>query len=193
LAKPGSAENDTHRMGDESINAAQRRRKLWRNRLCLAAALLTTLFVPLAGADDFAFGRRIFEDKAQCVFCHGWAGDGAGAPQSSGGAANLRETKLAREQLIEVISCGRPAQAMPRFDDQAYAEKRCYGGVTEAALGRDLPPLPPGSLLQRREIEALVDFLQAKIINRGPITRDECLEAFGERAAHSYAQYPDHP
>jgi cytochrome c553 len=159
----------------------------------LAILLLAATSMRVARAEDFAFGRRIFQDKAQCVFCHGWAGDGAGAPQSSGGAANLRETKLTREQLIEVISCGRPGQAMPRFDDQAYAEKRCYGGITEAALGQDLPPLPPGSLLQGREIEALVDFLQAKIISRGPITRDECLEAFGERAAHSCAQYPEHP
>jgi cytochrome c553 len=159
----------------------------------LAILLLAATSMRLASAEDFAFGRRIFQDKAQCVFCHGWAGDGAGAPQSSGGAANLRETKLNREQLIEVISCGRPGQAMPRFDDQAYAEKRCYGGISEAALGQDLPPLPPGSLLQHREIEALVDFLQAKIINRGPIMRDECLEAFGERAARSCAQYPEHP
>jgi Cytochrome C oxidase, cbb3-type, subunit III len=179
-------------MRAEPINAAQQR---WTRRrsLRLAAALLAMLLECPVDADDFDFGRRIFQDKAQCVFCHGWAGDGAGAPQSSGGAANLRETKLNREQLIEVISCGRPGQAMPRFDDQAYAEKHCYGGLTEAALGQDLPPLPPGSLLQRREIEALVDFLQAKIINRGPITRDECLEAFGERAARSCAQYPDHP
>jgi hypothetical protein len=127
------------------------------------------------------------------VFCHGWAGDGAGAPQSSGRAANLRETKLNREQLIEVISCGIPGAAMPRFDDQAYADKRCYGGVDEAALGKELPPLPAGSLLQHREIEALVDFLQAKIINGGPISRDECLEALGERAAKSCTQYPEHP
>jgi hypothetical protein len=164
-----------------------------RSIVGLAILLLTTASTRTTDAEDFAFGRCIFQDKAQCVFCHGWAGDGAGAPQSSGGAANLRETKLNREQLIEVISCGRPGQAMPRFDDQAYAEKRCYGGITEAALGQDLPPLPPGSLLQRREIEALVDFLQAKIINRGPITRDECLEAFGERAARSCTQYPEHP
>jgi Cytochrome C oxidase, cbb3-type, subunit III len=180
-------------MRAEPIEATQLRWTRRRDRLCLAAALVTMLLVRPVDADDFDFGRRIFQDKAQCVFCHGWAGDGAGAPQSSGGAANLRETKLNRQQLIEVINCGRPGQAMPRFDDQAYAEKRCYGGVTEAALGQDLPPLPPGSLLQRREIEALVDFLQAKIINRGPITRDECLEAFGERAARSCAQYPDHP
>jgi hypothetical protein len=160
---------------------------------CLSILLLATIFARPVKADDFAFGRRIFQDKAQCTYCHGWAGDGAGAPQSSGGAANLRETKLNREQLMEVISCGRPGQAMPRFDDQAYAEKRCYGGISEEKLGQDLPPLPPGSLLQRREIEALVDFLQDKIINRGPITRAECLEAFGERAAKSCAQYPEQP
>jgi len=159
----------------------------------LYALLVMVALMPPATADDFAFGRRIFQDKAQCTYCHGWAGDGAGAPQSSGGAANLRETKLDRAQLVEVISCGMPGQAMPRFDDQAYAEKRCYGGVSEAALGQDLPPLPPGSLLQQREIEVLVDFLQAKIINRGPITRDECLEALGERAARSCAQYPEKP
>jgi hypothetical protein len=155
--------------------------------------LLATAFGYGARADDFAFGRRIFQDKAQCTYCHGWAGDGSGEPQSSGGAANLRETKLTRDQLIEVISCGRPGQAMPRFDDQAYAEKRCYGGISEAALGQDLPPLPPGAVLTRREIEALVDFLQAKIIGRGPATREECIEALGERAARTCAQFPAQP
>jgi hypothetical protein len=162
------------------------------NRNFFVVALMAVFFSCPAAADDFSFGRRIFQDKAQCVFCHGWAGDGAGAPQSSGSAANLRETKLTRDQLIEVISCGRPGTAMPRFDDQAYAEKRCYGGVSEATLSQDLPSLPPGSLLQQREIEALADFLKAKIVDRGPITRDECLEALGERAANTCAQYPDH-
>jgi hypothetical protein len=155
--------------------------------------LLATAFGSGTRADDFAFGRRIFQDKAQCTYCHGWAGDGSGEPQSSGGAANLREIKLTREQLIEVISCGRPGQAMPRFDDQAYADKRCYGGISEAALGQDLPPLPPGAVLTPREIEALVDFLQAKIIGRGPATREECIEALGERAARTCAQFPAQP
>lgn len=166
-----------------------------RARATTALAALLAVAAPLPGAtaDDFAFGRRIFQDKAQCPYCHGWAGDGAGEPQSSGGAANLRETRLTREQLIEVISCGVPGKAMPRFDDQAYAEKRCYNGVSEADVGQYLPPLPPGSLLTPREIAALVDFLQAKIIGRGPITRQECLEALGERAARTCAQYPEAP
>jgi hypothetical protein len=29
-------------------------------------------------ADDFAYARRLYQDKAQCSFCHGWAADGAG-------------------------------------------------------------------------------------------------------------------
>jgi hypothetical protein len=53
--------------------------------------------------------------------------------------------------------------------------------------------LPPGAVLQGREIEALVDFLEAKIVNRGPITRDECLEALGERAARTCGRYPEKP
>jgi len=164
-------------------------------RFASALVALFVIAVPAvpASADDFAYGRRIFQDKAQCPYCHGWAGDGSGEPQSSGGAANLRETKLTRAQLIEVISCGVPGKAMPRFDDAAYAEKRCYDGVSEAALGKYLPPLPPGSGLQPREIAALVDFLQAKIIGHGPPTRDECLEALGERAARTCSAYPANP
>ena len=164
-------------------------------RAALAALVAAAALWSRAAAadDDFAYGRRIFQEKAQCPYCHGWAGDGSGEPQSSGGAANLRETRLTRDQLIEVISCGVPGKAMPRFDDQAYAEKRCYNGVTEASLGQYLPPLPPGSVLQHREIEALVGFLQAKIIGRGPITRAECLEALGERAARTCSQYPETP
>ena len=67
---------------------------------CLAASLLVLIasaaMSPLA-ADDFSYGRRLFLDKAQCSYCHGWAGDGAGEPQSNGGAANLRNSSLARE------------------------------------------------------------------------------------------------
>jgi mono/diheme cytochrome c family protein len=158
------------------------------------AAALAVLAVTsaTATADDVGFGRRVFFNKAQCTYCHGWAGDGSGEPQSSGGAANLRETKLTREQLVEVISCGVPGQAMPRFDDAAYAEKRCYGGATEAALGKYLPPLPAGSVLTPREVNAVVDFLQARIIGRGPITRGECEEAFGA-GARSCKDYPEQP
>src|SRR6201994_3426904 len=149
---------------------------------------------PSAGRadDDFAFGRRLFLNKAQCSYCHGWAGDGAGEPQSSGAAANLRITTLKRDQLIEVISCGIPGKAMPHFDEDAYTDKRCYG-VTEAELGRDTPALPPGSTLNKREIAAVADYLLAKVVGRGPdITKAECEEAYGD-GARQCVRYPAKP
>lgn len=138
--------------------------------------------------DDFSYGRRLFLEKAECSFCHGWAGDGAGHPQSPGRAANLRQSKLDRETLIMVISCGIPGTAMPHFDEQAYTDKRCYG-MTESELGNRVPTLPPSTTLQRREIEVVADYLLAKIIGRGDITREECIENFGERA-RSCSDYP---
>jgi mono/diheme cytochrome c family protein len=151
----------------------------------LAAAVTAAAAQP---ADPTAYGKRLYQDKAQCSFCHGWAADGAGEPQSSGGAANLRQSLLNREQLIEVIACGRPGTPMPHYDDLAYTDKRCYG-VTEAELGGLVPALPAGSPLQKREIEAITDYLLAKAVGRGAVTRAECEETFGERA-RSCGAYP---
>jgi mono/diheme cytochrome c family protein len=151
----------------------------------LASAIVAAAAQP---ADPTAYGKRLYQDKAQCSFCHGWAADGAGEPQSSGGAANLRQSLLNREQLIEVIACGRPGTPMPHYDDLAYTDKRCYG-VTEAELGGLVPALPPGSPLQKREIEAIADYLLAKAVGRGAVTREECEEMFGERA-RSCGAYP---
>jgi hypothetical protein len=141
-----------------------------------------------AWADDFAYGRRLYMDKAQCTYCHGWAADGAGDGQSNGGAANLRQSFLNRVQLIEVISCGRPGTPMPRYDEDAYSEQRCYG-MTEAELGSNLPGLPPGSTLQKREVAAIADYLLARFIGRGEVTREECEEAFG-KGARACGEYP---
>src|SRR3954471_12070940 len=153
--------------------------------------ILAGAFASHAAAQDVERGRRIFLEKADCAYCHGWAGDGAGQGQSPGGAANLRRSQLARDQLVTVISCGVPGPAMPHFDDGAYTDTRCYG-MTEAQLGSRTPPFPPSTTLVKREIEVLVDYLQAKISGRGPITREECIETFGERA-RSCNDYPAKP
>ena len=62
----------------------------------LAAAALSLGFLalstPLMAQDDFAYGRRLFLDKAQCSYCHGWAGDGNGEPRSPGRAPSLRKS-----------------------------------------------------------------------------------------------------
>jgi hypothetical protein len=117
--------------------------------LLIAAAWLS----PAAADDDFAYGRRLFLDKAECSFCHGWAGDGSGHPKSPGRAANLRKSQLGRDALVTVILCGIPGTAMPHFDELAYTDQRCYG-MTEAELGARTPTLPPSTTLQRREASA---------------------------------------
>ena len=79
-------------------------------------------------------------------------------------------------------------RVMRRFDlgdrwafHALHDDGRCYG-MTEAELGPRTPSLPHSTTLQKREIETLADYLLAKIIRRGPVTRAECLEALGERA-----------
>jgi hypothetical protein len=52
---------------------------------------------------------------------------GVAIPAHQARAANLHETRLDREQLIEVIACGRPGTEMPRFDKYAYEDTDCYG------------------------------------------------------------------
>jgi mono/diheme cytochrome c family protein len=131
--------------------------------------------------DDFSYARRLYLDKAQCSYCHGWAGDGAGEGQSNGGAASLRQTRLNRAQIVMTILCGRPGTAMPHFDESAYTDKRCYE-VTRAELGSRTPALPPGSTLQAREAEAIADYVLAKFVGRGAATRSECEESFGKDA-----------
>jgi mono/diheme cytochrome c family protein len=122
-------------------------------------ALATVIVFPLAGrAQDVSFGDRLFHEKADCQFCHGADGDGRGDPRSPGEAANLHTTILTRDQLIEVISCGRPGTEMPHFDKYAYEDKTCYG-ATAADLGDNVPHVPHSTPLNRREIEAVADFL----------------------------------
>jgi hypothetical protein len=162
-----------------------------RTRIAGLALVAAVVLAHGATAQDFERGRRLFLEKADCAYCHGWAGDGAGQGQSPGGAANLRRSQLQRDQLITVVSCGIPGTAMPHFDDGAYTDARCYG-MTESELGSRTPPFPPSTTLVKREVEALVDFLLAKIIGRGAITRGECIENFGERA-RSCNDYPAGP
>lgn len=118
-----------------------------------------------ACAQDVSFGDRLFHEKADCQFCHGVNGDGHGDPRSPGKGSDLRATKLDREQLMEVIRCGRPGSEMPHFDKYAYEEKSCYG-LSAEDLGKNLPPDPHSTSLVLREIVALVDFILAKFVRK---------------------------
>ena len=133
------------------------------------------------------YGKEIYKVKANCQFCHKW--DASGDTGYGGIALSLRKTALTPEQFAEVVKCGRPGTGMPFHDQFAYTDKRCYG-VTEAELGTQRPSPPPTTTLQKREIEAIVDYLLAKVISRGPVTREECEEMFGQ-GARSCGGYPN--
>jgi hypothetical protein len=131
----------------------------------IAAAGAVSLSCHAACAQDTSFGQRLFRDKADCQFCHGIDGDGQGAPQSPGRAANLHTTILNREQLIEVIACGRPGTEMPHFDKYAYEDANCYG-LSIAQLGNDIPHDPHSTSLTRGEIEAVADYILAAFVGK---------------------------
>src|SRR5713226_5940285 len=150
--------------------------------LAFAAALTVALALPAAAQTfgDIGLGKRLYQEKATCGHCHGWSGDGAGDPLSPGKAANLRETKLDHDQLVEVIRCGVPGgTAMPHFDRFAWTEGEDCFGMTGAEVGDNKPPAPT-AWLQKRDIEAIVAYLQAKVIGKGPPTVADCEEYFGQ-------------
>ena len=124
----------------------------------LAATAAIVLGFGAVLAQDVSFGERLFRDKADCQFCHGIDGDGRGDPRSPGRAANLHETHLNREQLVEVIACGRPGTEMPHFDKYAYEDTNCYG-LAGKDLGADATHYPHSTSLTRREIEAVADYI----------------------------------
>ncbi len=148
-----------------------------RYGLVLAGVLVAGLAEP-AAAQNVQLGYTVYKTKIDCGRCHGWPGNGVADDPRMPAGANLRTTQLTREQLVEVIKCGRPGTGMPHFDARAYQDKRCYDSTAED-LGDQTPPGSATSLIPR-EVDALVDYLEAKVIGRGEITREECVEYFGE-------------
>ena len=108
-----------------------------RGAVVVAAAL--SMCAAPAGAQDMSFGQRLFQEKADCQFCHGVNGDGHGDPRSPGKAPDLHKTRLDREQLIEVIACGRPGSEMPHI---------LQGG--RRRRNTQVPRRPRGGLARRR-------------------------------------------
>jgi len=151
----------------------------------IAVALLLPLVAgsPLRGqeptAENVAEGMRLYRTKADCQACHGWAGDGRKMDTQMPDGANLRAMRLPRAALIAAIKCGRPGRGMPAFDRLAYSDGRC-NDLKAADLKRQGLELPdPAATLQPREIDAIADFLMAKVVNKGPMDHAKCVEFWG--------------
>ncbi|MEO8052028.1 MAG: cytochrome c [Acidobacteriota bacterium] len=128
---------------------------------------------------DIAEGMRLFQQKGNCQTCHGWAGDGRKTNSEMPDGANLRETKLNRAGLILLIKCGKLNSQMPAFDKFAYSDGRCYG-KKQADLKAYPTRMPdPPATLQPREIDLIADFMMAKVVGKGPMNHDKCVEFWG--------------
>jgi mono/diheme cytochrome c family protein len=158
----------------------------WGAGLALGGLLGLSLLASPASAQDQAqitAGMKIFRTKGDCQTCHGWAADGRKMDNQMPDGANLRETQLDREGLIFTIKCGRPGAGMPAFDRLAYKDDRCNGMKVADLQAAGLTMTDPANALQQREIEAVVAFLYAKVIGKGPLDYDKCVEYWGEPQA----------
>jgi mono/diheme cytochrome c family protein len=171
--------------GEASMSFHQPRSVRSIGRLGAGAVLLLGLaslwgssIRPAAAQDDLELGKQVYE-KANCVGCHKWHGDGGGG--YGGAALSLRETSLDRDLLLEVIRCGRPATGMPYHDRNAYKEVDCYGGMTKADLGADFPPMA-ATFLRDEEVEAVAVYVASRLQGQGAPTKEDCIAFWGEGA-----------
>jgi mono/diheme cytochrome c family protein len=122
-------------------------------------------------------GKRVYQ-RANCVGCHKWHGDGGGG--YGGSALSLRATQLDREQIIEVVRCGRPGTGMPYHLRGAYDGDGCYGAKRDD-LGKDVPVEAAG-FLRPPEVEAVADYVLAAIKGHGEPGYADCAAFFGDGA-----------
>ena len=155
----------------------------WRERRWIVPTAAAVLFLSVsagsaqaADPSNIAEGGRLFRQKANC---HDWAGDGCKMDDQTPDGANLRESKLNRQDIVMTIKCGRPGTGMPAFDKFAYSDGRCYGLKQSdlRASGQRTPD--PAATLQPREVDSIVDFLSAKVVNQGPMIHAKCVEFWG--------------
>lgn len=149
----------------------------------IVAGLLATLSGSTASAQDPGTHRQAGEGKqlyqrANCVGCHKWHGDGGGG--YGGDALSLRKSALTREQIIEVLKCGRPGTGMPYHLRGAYEGDGCYG-LKREDLGKDMP-IEALAFLRPSEIEAVTDYVIAKVQHRGEPSYGDCEAFFGNGA-----------
>ena len=152
----------------------------FRLSLIAAFAIVAGLAAQTApDADDVAEGMRLFRTKGDCQSCHGWAADGRKMDTQMPDGANLRTTRLNRDLLLLTIKCGRPGKGMPAYDRLAYSDGRCNGLTTKDLQDKGLQMPDPPATLQVREMERILDFLQVKVIGKGPMNRAKCIEYWG--------------
>ncbi|MCS3450427.1 c-type cytochrome [Bradyrhizobium pachyrhizi] len=128
-----------------------------------------------SASDPTDAGKAVFK-RGNCVGCHKWHGNGGGG--YGGDALSLRKTELTREQIIETVTCGRPGTGMPFFVRGSYDTTKCYE-MTRQDVADRMPP-EANVFLRPNEIEAVADYVLARVKGKGEPTYDECIAFFGD-------------
>lgn len=150
-----------------------------RVALVLAVGVVVPTTAGLAQNEDRVKAGLMMWRNSGCADCHGAFADGEKQRDESPTGANLRTTKLDAAALKQTIGCGRPGTGMPSFDEGAYRVRACNGQALSAPPS-DLYPAP--STLTPEEIDAVVAYLQARIVGKGrTITKQECLYYYADQ------------
>jgi mono/diheme cytochrome c family protein len=132
--------------------------------LTITAVALTCSTAASAQNEDKVKAGVAAWRNSGCADCHGAFANGEKERDESPNGADLRRARLNTEELKLAIRCGRPGAAMPSFEEGA---RGCPGG------GGELYPAP--AKLSPEQIDDVVAYLQARIIGKGKITKQECL------------------
>ncbi len=151
---------------------------VFQNRHAVAVALVGIALlsgeIPTVAQDldRVKAGLEVWKNSG-CADCHGAFADGDKQRDEAPTGANLRTSRLDSAALKLVIACGRPGGAgMPAFEEGAYKTRACY----DRPMGEEPTDLyPAGRKLTPVEINDVITYLQARIIGRGRITKEECL------------------
>src|SRR5258705_7220528 len=109
-------------------------------------------------------GMEVWKSSG-CADCHGSFANGERQRDESPNGPSLRTAKLDAATLKLVISCGRPGgTGMPAFDEGAYKIRACYDRPLGPAPDNLYPTPRP---LNPDQIDAVIAYLQARIIGRG--------------------------
>ncbi len=147
--------------------------------LGLAAIVAGSLVIPTVPAIAQEFDQALLDGaqvwrRGGCGDCHGKWADGAGDPNFPKGPS-LRKTDLTREEILEIVRCGRPGTAMPFHDPGAYTAVSCYEipvGEVLAAAGRELEP---------EQIENLATYIAEAVKGAGKVSLKDCIIYYNGR------------
>src|SRR5215467_2923955 len=130
--------------------------------LTITAIALTCSTAASAQNEDKVKAGLAAWRNSGCSDCHGAFANGEKERDESPTGADLRRTRLNAQELKLAIRCGRPGTGMPSFEEGASG---CPGGGD----------YPAPAKLSAEQIDNVVAYLQARIVGKGKVTKQECL------------------